>query len=356
MQPVRIERLAKRFDRVAAVAGLSLEIGAGEFFTLLGPSGCGKTTLLRLLAGLEAPDDGAIFFGGQRVDGEPAYRRNIGMVFQNYALFPHMSVADNVAYGLRARKLPEPEIQAAVAEALERVEMADYGVRRPDQLSGGQQQRVALARALATRPAVLLMDEPLSNLDARLRQTMREEIRRLQKQVGITTVYVTHDQEEALAISDRIAVMEEGRVRQIGTPVDIYRRPAHRSVAAFVGSCSFLTADVDGDQVEAGGRRFQRAFRQPVTGSAVMGLRPEMVKPLPLGWEPPGEAVLPATVEEELFLGAFATVRARLSTGEQLAALSTLPPGSFPPGARLVLAFRPEDAFFFDPGSGGALR
>ncbi|HWI62813.1 MAG TPA: ATP-binding cassette domain-containing protein, partial [Symbiobacteriaceae bacterium] len=236
MPAVRLEKVAKRFEDVTAVAGVSLDLEPGELFTLLGPSGCGKTTLLRLLAGLELPDAGAIFFGNNRVDQEPSYRRNIGMVFQNYAIFPHMSVADNVAYGLRARKLPEREVQERVAEALTQVEMADYGARRPDQLSGGQQQRVALARALATRPAVLLMDEPLSNLDARLRQSMRAEIRRLQKQVGITTIYVTHDQEEALAISDRIAVMEAGKILQVGSPVEIYRRPAHKAVAAFVGT------------------------------------------------------------------------------------------------------------------------
>ncbi|HWI62720.1 MAG TPA: ABC transporter ATP-binding protein, partial [Symbiobacteriaceae bacterium] len=292
-----------------------------------------------------------------RVDQEPSYRRNIGMVFQNYAIFPHMSVADNVAYGLRARKLPEREVQERVAEALTQVEMADYGARRRDQLSGGQQQRVALARALATRPAVLLMDEPLSNLDARLRQSMRAEIRRLQKQVGITTIYVTHDQEEALAISDRIAVMEAGKILQVGSPVEIYRRPAHKAVAAFVGTCSFLAAEVGPhDAVTAGGKRFERAFKSSPSGVVTLGLRPEACKPLPVGWEPPGEVALNGVVEEETYLGAGAHVKVRLTTGESLVALSTQLPGSFPPGAKLVVAFRPEDTFAFDPATGGAVR
>ena len=356
MQTVRIENVAKRFEQVAAVAGVSVEIEAGELFTLLGPSGCGKTTLLRLLAGLETPDTGTIHFGKDRVDTEPVYRRNIGMVFQNYAIFPHMTVGDNVAYGLRARKRPDSEVAKRVAEALEMVQMADYGARRPDQLSGGQQQRVALARALATRPAVLLMDEPLSNLDARLRHSMRAEIRSLQKQVGITTVYVTHDQEEALAISDRIAVMEQGQIRQVGSPVEIYRRPAHQGVASFVGTCSAVAAELDGDRMTAGGKRFERAFRTPPVGPVVLGLRPEMLKPLPVGWEPPGEVALNGTVEEETFLGGFSSVRVRLTTGERVVALSARPPGSFPPGAKLVVAFRPEEAFVFDVATGGAVR
>lgn len=334
MQTVRIKDVAKRFDQVLAVAGVSLELQAGELFTLLGPSGCGKTTLLRLLAGLEAPDSGTISFGEQRVDQAPAYARNIGMVFQNYAIFPHMSVADNVAYGLRARKLPEAEVKTRVAEALEQVQMADYGPRRPDQLSGGQQQRVALARALATRPAVLLMDEPLSNLDARLRLSMRAEIRRLQKRIGITTVYVTHDQEEALAISDRIAVMEAGRILQVGTPVEIYRRPAHRAVAAFVGTCSFISE-----------------------GPVTLGLRPEMVEVLPAGDAAAATGVrLDGIVEAETFQGAFLSVRVRLASGESVVGLSTLAPATFMDGAPVVVAYNPAAAYRFDGQTGEAIR
>jgi iron(III) transport system ATP-binding protein len=355
VRAIRVEQLAKRYADVTALYGIQLQVEPGELFTLLGPSGCGKTTLLRLLAGLDHPDEGAIYFGDQRVDGLPAYRRPIGMVFQNYALFPHMTVAENVAYGLQGRGLSGAEIEARVREALALVQMAEYGKRRPDQLSGGQQQRVALARALATQPSLLLMDEPLSNLDASLRQAMREEIRRLQRRLGITTIYVTHDQEEAMAISDRIGVMEAGRLLQVGTPQEIYRHPSHRTVAGFVGATSFLTATISGEEVSAGGRQFRRAFREPVDGPALLGLRPEALQPLPPGWEPPEKVALPGVVEEELFLGPFSLVRVQLKTGEVVKALSTQPPGSFPPNAKLVVAFRPEEALFFDLETGAAL-
>jgi iron(III) transport system ATP-binding protein len=340
VQAVRIEQVTKRFDNTTAVAGANLDIRPGELFTLLGPSGCGKTTLLRMLAGLERPDSGTIHFAEERVDDLPAHRRNIGMVFQNYAVFPHMSVAENVAYGLRARKLPEARVREQVAEALELVRMGEYGGRRPDQLSGGQQQRVALARALATRPGLLLMDEPLSNLDAKLRQAMREEIRRLQKAVGITTLYVTHDQEEALAISDRIGVMEAGRLLQVGTPVEIYSRPVHRAVAAFVGTCSFIAGRVPG----SGGRE------------ALVGLRPERVQPMsPGAVAHEGLGVLDGEAAEETFMGAFSLLRVALASGEEVAALSFSPPGSFPEGVSVRLAYRPEQAYYFDPVTGEAM-
>lgn len=356
MPGVTLERITKRFEHTPAVNGVSLAIREGELFTLLGPSGCGKTTLLRLLAGLEQPDEGQIWFGDVRVDQEPPYRRNIGMVFQSYAIFPHMSVAENVAYGLRSRRLPEADVRERVLDALEQVELAGYGDRRPDQLSGGQQQRVALARALATRPELLLMDEPLSNLDARLRLTMREEIRRLQKHTGITTVYVTHDQEEALAISDRVAVMRDGRLQQVGTPFEIYARPVSKQVASFVGQCSFIRAEVKAGRILAGGKRFDRELKDGYEGEALLGFRPQALEPLPEDWELPGGVLLQAQVLDEIFLGAHVNVRARLDTGETVTALSAHPPGTFPPGTRVVLACRPESALLFNPSGEGALR
>ena len=225
---------------MTAVDRASLDIGDGELFTLLGPSGCGKTTLLRLMAGFSALDGGEIWFGERRVDALRPYERNIGMVFQNYALWPHMTVRANVAYGLKLRKLDAAKIAERVAAVLGKVNLAGLEVRYPGQLSGGQQQRVALARALVLNPDILLLDEPLSNLDAKIRVQVRAEIRKLQKDLGITTVYVTHDQEEALSLSDRVAVMREGRILQISSPKELYERPAGRFVADFVGTNNFL--------------------------------------------------------------------------------------------------------------------
>jgi ABC-type Fe3+/spermidine/putrescine transport system ATPase subunit len=245
MASITLDGLVKRFGALTVVDHIRLDIEDGEFFTLLGPSGCGKTTLLRMLAGFIAPDGGDIRFGGKSIVAVPPYRRETGMVFQNYALFPHMTVFENVAYGLKARKRPAPEIRERVGAVLESVRLGGFGERRPRQLSGGQQQRVALARALVIRPEVLLMDEPLSNLDARLRVNMREEIRSIQKEFGITTVYVTHDQEEAMAVSDRIAVLAEGKLRQAGSPWDIYARPADAFTAEFMGDCVLLEVGSD---------------------------------------------------------------------------------------------------------------
>jgi ABC-type Fe3+/spermidine/putrescine transport system ATPase subunit len=237
---IGLRAVVKRFGAVTAVDGATLDIGDGELFTLLGPSGCGKTTLLRLLAGFYTPDGGEIRFGERRVDGLPPYERNIGMVFQNYALWPHMTVRANIVYGLKLRKLPAAEIAARLAEGLRKVNLAGLEDRYPGQLSGGQQQRVALARALVLNPDILLLDEPLSNLDAKIRVQVRAEIRRLQKELGITTVYVTHDQEEALSLSDRIAVMRDGRILQVATPRELYERPRTRFVADFVGVNNFI--------------------------------------------------------------------------------------------------------------------
>jgi iron(III) transport system ATP-binding protein len=240
MISIRIQKLTKRFGPVTALHELDLVIEPGELFFLLGPSGCGKTTLLRCMAGFYIPDAGQIFFGDEDVTQLAPHKRNTGMMFQSYALWPHMTVAQNVAFGLEERKLPRPEITRKVAEALESVRMSEYAERRPNQLSGGQQQRVALARALVIRPRCLLLDEPLSNLDARLRLEMRTEIRRVCKEFKLTTVYVTHDQKEALSVSDRMAVMEGGHILQVGSPQEIYRRPSRKTVADFIGETNFI--------------------------------------------------------------------------------------------------------------------
>ena len=238
---IRLRQVRKQFGSVTAVDGASLEIGDGELFTLLGPSGCGKTTLLRLIAGFHTLDDGEIWFGDRRIDGLRPYARNIGMVFQNYALWPHMTVKANIAYGLKMRKLDGATIAERVAAGLRKVNLAGLELRYPGQLSGGQQQRVALARALVLNPDILLLDEPLSNLDAKIRVQVRAEIRKLQKDLGITTVYVTHDQEEALSLSDRVAVIRDGRVLQVAPPKELYERPVGRFVADFVGTNNFLS-------------------------------------------------------------------------------------------------------------------
>src|SRR5215216_4095470 len=246
MISIRVQQLTKRFGTVTALHQLDLTIEPGELFFLLGPSGCGKTTLLRSMAGFYIPEAGKILFGDEDVTRLAPHKRNTGMMFQSYALWPHMSVAENVAFGLEERKVAASEIKRRVGEALESVRMGQYADRRPNQLSGGQQQRVALARALVIRPRCLLLDEPLSNLDAKLRLEMRTEIRRVCKEFKLTTVYVTHDQKEALSIADRMAILESGRILQIGTPRQIYRRPARKTVAHFIGETDFVQGKVLG--------------------------------------------------------------------------------------------------------------
>ena len=280
---IGLRDLTKRFDSVTAVDRVSLEIADGELFTLLGPSGCGKTTLLRTIAGFAAADAGEIWFGHRRVDRLPPYARNIGMVFQNYALWPHMTVRGNVTYGLRLRKLAPSEISRRLAEGLAKVNLTGLEERYPGQLSGGQQQRVALARALVLNPDILLLDEPLSNLDAKIRVQVRAEMRALQRDLGITTVYVTHDQEEALSLSDRVAVMREGRVQQVATPKALYERPVNRFVADFVGTNNFIpgvmTARMDGHAVVDTALGTVRARSSDVVpgGACVLAVRPENV-------------------------------------------------------------------------------
>src|SRR5437588_5930902 len=242
---VALAGVTKQFGKITALDAVSLFVRHGELMTLLGPSGCGKTTLLHLVAGFLIPESGEIAIDGQRITDVPAYRREIGIMFQNYALFPHMSVAGNVGYGLRMRRIARPEIDRRIADALALVKLAGLEDRRPRQLSGGQQQRVALARALVLRPKVLLLDEPFSALDRNLRASMQVELKEIQRKLGVTTIFVTHDQSEALSLSDRLAVMSQGRICQLGTPEEIYRRPCERFVASFVGDANVLRGQLD---------------------------------------------------------------------------------------------------------------
>src|SRR3989440_1975296 len=243
---VRIEKVTKRFDDVVAVDDLTLEVESGKFYALLGPSGCGKTTTLRMIGGFEEPTEGTIYLGDRPVTGLPPYKRDVNTVFQSYALFPHLSVFENVAFGLRRKKVPRPDVQTRVREILRLVDLPGFESRKPGQLSGGQQQRVALARALVNEPQVLLLDEPLGSLDLKLRKQMQLELKRIQDEVGITFLYVTHDQEEAMTMSNRIAVMRSGRIEQIGEPGDIYEHPRTEFVAGFLGASNLLDGRVEG--------------------------------------------------------------------------------------------------------------
>ena len=330
MARLDIESLAKRYGDFYAVRDVSLTVADGEFLVLLGPSGCGKTTTLRMVAGFIEPTAGTVRLGGADVTLLPPWKRNAGMVFQSYALFPHLSVAQNVAFGLEMRKLGRADIERRVEEVLALVRLTGYGGRLPRQLSGGQQQRVALARALAIRPDVLLLDEPLSNLDAKLRQEVRVEIRELQRQLGLTTVMVTHDQEEALTMADRLVVMNEGLVRQVGSQRDLYERPADRFVAGFVGRSTFL----DGT-VEAPGRfrtdgGLSLSCRDGRAGRAALALRPERVEigPAPCSGL---DNSLPGTVEFVSYLGAQIDIHVRLSPNDRLVVQIANREGGFAP-------------------------
>ncbi|MCC7081784.1 MAG: ABC transporter ATP-binding protein [Burkholderiales bacterium] len=325
MTAVAIEGVSRAFGAVQAVAAISLDIRDGEFFTLLGPSGCGKTTLLRMIAGFCELDSGVIRFGDKRIDTLAAHRRNTGMVFQNYAIFPNLNVGANVAYGLRARKVATARIAERVRSALKLVHLEDYEARWPHQLSGGQLQRVAIARALVIEPEVLLLDEPLSNLDAQLRVEMRGEIRQLQQSLGITAIYVTHDQEEALAISDRIAVMRAGRLEQVGTPDSIYRNSATPFVAQFMGITNLLEGKVLGHEgahlvVEAGATRFRIESVAIAPGEAItFSLRPEALRVLGAGEAPPPDwGVIEAQVARAEFLGTLTRIEAHLPDATML--------------------------------------
>jgi putative spermidine/putrescine transport system ATP-binding protein len=356
MSFLELTGVQKRFGDVAAVEDFNLSAQRGEFVSFLGPSGCGKTTTLRMIAGFEQPSSGTIVVDGTDITHRPPNRRNVGMVFQSYALFPNMSVADNIGFGLKVRKTPKDRIRKKVDELLGIINLPDKGERYPYQLSGGQQQRVALARALAIEPQVLLLDEPLSALDAKIRVVLRKEIRLIQRQLGITTVYVTHDQEEALSLSDRVVVMSEGRIEQIGSPAAIYNFPATPFVASFVGTLNLLGAkvvDAADSRLSIDGQEVRAA--KPITdagnGSTVtLALRPESIE---LG-EGGGANRLTGTVEDVSFLGSIVRTRIRLGdSGATISLDSFNDPNmvsarieevvtvSFPPEASLVIGAGP---------------
>jgi putative spermidine/putrescine transport system ATP-binding protein len=328
---VRAVGVVKRFGEVAAVDGVELEVRRGEFFSLLGPSGSGKTTMLRLIAGFELPDEGRIELGGRDVTKMPPFDRDVNTVFQDYALFPHMTVAQNVAYGLKIRKVRRRERGERVGEALEMVRLAGYGDRKPSQLSGGQRQRVALARAIVNRPQVLLLDEPLGALDLKLRQEMEIELKRIQGEVGITFIYVTHDQEEALTMSDRLAVFNRGRIEQVGAPAEVYERPATEFVAGFVGTSNVLERD---------GRRF--------------AIRPEKIRMLDEREAPePGTRAEPGRVRDVVYVGVLTRYVVELDGGGTLAVVrQNLERSSAEAleeqGRRVLLEWKPEHTIPID--------
>ncbi len=309
MVAIRLENVTKRYGDVVAVDQVSLEVAEGEFFFLLGPSGCGKTTLLRIIAGFAHPDTGDVYFGDRAVTSVPPHRRGLAMVFQSYALWPHMSVARNVGYGLEVRKVKGAERRRQVARALELVRMEHLAERYPAELSGGEQQRVALARALVVEPRAVLLDEPLSNLDARLRLEMREELREIHRRTGVTMLYVTHDQKEALSMAQRLALMDRGGIVQVGTPSELYQRPASRFAASFLGETNLLEARVlrreDGTVVvetPLGELRCADGAEHTPGSAVLLSVRPESVE-LILSSETPGPNTFPVSVEEVTYLG-----------------------------------------------------
>ena len=342
---LEIANLRKTYGANTVVQKFDIAVEKGEFISFLGPSGCGKTTNLRMIAGFETPTAGTIKVGGRDVTHLPPNQRNVGMVFQSYALFPNMTVAQNVAFGLKVAKKPAAESKARVAEMLDLIKLPHLADRYPFQLSGGQQQRVALARAIATKPQLLLLDEPLSALDAKIRVSLREEIRALQRALGITTIFVTHDQEEALSMSDRIVVMSEGRVEQLGTPFDIYNHPKTRFVASFVGTLNLIKAqvvDARAGQVAIDGQtlRVGQSLKVEAGAPCLLSLRPEAIAIRPAQ---EGENALQATIEEVSFLGAIVRVRVRF--GSHTVILDTFNSPHAPPperGAPVTLSFPPS--------------
>ena len=314
---LKLQQIRKSFDHTEVLKGVDLEVAQGEFITLLGASGCGKTTTLRIIAGLELPDSGSVILEGRDITDWEPNKRDVNTVFQNYALFPHMNVADNVGYGLKIRKVPKAEITERVKQALRLVQLEEYGKRMPDQLSGGQRQRIAIARAVINEPKVLLLDEPLGALDLKLRRQMQLELKRLQKQLGITFIYITHDQEEALAISDRIAVMKEGNIMQVGTPEAIYKKPENTFVAGFIGVSNFVECEVDGKNPEAAVLNIKDEcsitckLKKPFSGKGIISARPEQL----FFDESNG---LPGKIVMSTFLGDFIEYEIELNNGQTL--------------------------------------
>jgi spermidine/putrescine transport system ATP-binding protein len=346
---IQVENVTKRFGDHVAVDDISIEIGEGEFFSLLGPSGCGKTTTLRMLAGFEVPTEGRILLEGEPVENVPPYKRDVNMVFQSYALFDHLDIAENVAFGLKRRKVDKPEIERRVGEALELVNLRERASARTNELSGGQRQRVALARALVNRPKVLLLDEPLGALDLKLRRQMQVELKQIQREVGITFVYVTHDQEEALSMSDRIAVMQAGRVAQSGPPEEIYEQPSEEFVAGFIGISNLIEGTVEDD----GQVRIANGLRVPAPlptgigrGDTVnLSVRPEKIA---VDEEiEPGMVSLDGEVEARVYLGVSTQITVSLGNGARVVALEQATYRSsaedrWEPGSKVKLGWRPE--------------
>ena len=362
---VRLDGVSKRYATQWAVYRVSLHIERGEFFTFLGPSGCGKTTLLRMIAGFVSPDEGIVYLDGEPVNSVPPWERNVGMVFQSYALWPHMNVFDNVAFGLRERKLNRREIQRKVAAALRQVDLEGTEERRPSQLSGGQQQRVALARTLVIQPRVLLLDEPLSNLDAKLRVEMRLELLKLQRDLGLTTIYVTHDQEEALAMSTRIAVMKNGKIVQQGNPREVYERPADEFVATFVGQANFFSGRVAHcagriiDVAADDGLMIRVALSSlsilPKLGEVVfLTIRPEAVAIHEIGALSHNLNHFDGRIAASAYRGSFVEYEI-LAGGRTIKANVVNPKGKvvFQHGERVSVGFAPEDITLV-PGNSGA--
>ncbi len=354
MSNITIRNVKKCFGDTVVLRDFTQEFREGEFITLLGPSGCGKTTMLRMIAGFEKPTQGEIAIGEQVVSSKkvfiPPEKRDIGMVFQSYAVWPHMTVFDNVAYPLRIKKLPKGEVEHRVEALLQVVHLGRYAQRMPGQLSGGQQQRVALARALVMNPRLLLLDEPLSNLDAKLREGMRYEIKEIQRELGITVVYVTHDQTEAMAMSDRIVVINRGVIQQVGTPQEIYRTPANQFVADFVGRVDFLRGAVRGGRIQLTGLGQSLRYDGPCTGEVVVAVRPES-----LSLARPGEGQLTGSIVNKYYLGDISDLR--VDVGGAVIRLIAPPEicDTMERGAQVALGIR-EFLVFPDDGTGESLR